>query len=227
MAVYFCKNYCLILASAVFVCWLWCLKWRCTAYFVCFVVFFVDCSSSYFEKTIEQRQTPAGVHDRDRYEDVRTYRFFSFDCLCADCLGTFWKILASGAACMITFGNLLENSVKVTVSLLVIVDCQMLQLQGGSSSSAFISLSLLSIFYYCPWRRCFSNEDRGSTLCCIAACSLQAGRSLSSICTLVKCPRVTYWHPGWSVGGRERPRIRLFLNLNWETGIRASIFEHR
>ena len=27
---------------------------------------------------------------------------------------------------MITFGNLLENSVKVTVSLLVMVDCQML-----------------------------------------------------------------------------------------------------
>jgi len=85
-AVYFCKNYCFILASAVHLCWLCCLKWCCVAYFVCFAVFFFDCSSSRFEKTIEQRRTPAGWRAWPWHVCGRTYVaffliFFSMYCL--------------------------------------------------------------------------------------------------------------------------------------------------
>ena len=126
-AVCFYKNYCSILASAVFLCRLRCLKWCCIAYVVCFAVFSVDYSSSRFKKTIEQRQTPAGWRAWRWHVCGRTYVAFLIPAcrLCADCLGTFWKILATGTGCMITFGNLLENSVKLTVSLLFMVDCQM------------------------------------------------------------------------------------------------------
>ena len=62
----------------------------------------------------------------------------------------------------------------------------------------FISFSIITR----PSRRCFSNEDWGSTLCCIAACFLQAGRSLSLICTL-KCPSCNVFASGL-VGLNER-----------------------
>ena len=80
-AVYFYKNYCSILASAVFLCWLWCLTWCCMVYFMGFAVFYVDCSSSRFEKMIKQRRTPAGWRAWPWHVCGCTYM-----CVCMGCI---------------------------------------------------------------------------------------------------------------------------------------------
>ena len=94
MAVYFCKNRHYVLASAVFLCSLYCLTLWCIVYFLHSAVFFFDCSLLRFEKKSEQRRTPArplaGVTVTQILYWLTYVAFLS-------------------AACMLMFGNLVEN----------------------------------------------------------------------------------------------------------------------
>ena len=145
-AVYFCTNYRFMLASAVFLCWLRCLKWWCIVYFVCFAVFFFDCSSSRFEKTSEQRGTPAGWRAWPWRVCGRTYVLLFKCCLSA----SFW-----------------ERGEKLLLAVFK------LQLQGGLL--AFCSWVILLFYCYCitiiaPQWDALQRGTWGAYTCCIAVC---------------------------------------------------------
>ena len=91
-AVYFCTNYCFMLASAVFLCWLCCLKWWCIVYFMCFAVFFFDCSSSRFEKNERAAGDACWLA-----------------CVTVTCMRAYVRSFFLNVACLLAFGNVVKN----------------------------------------------------------------------------------------------------------------------
>ena len=86
-----------MLASAVFLCSLYCLTLWCIVYFLHSAVFFFDCSSSRFEK--ERAATDACSLAGRRYRDtcsVLTYVCLFECCLYTSLVGTWWKIMMPG-----------------------------------------------------------------------------------------------------------------------------------